>query len=273
MTLTADVTEVRRDRWGRPLILQPDGSTEPYTRPSTLAKTLSDSSALTQWAQRRTAWGVATRADLVALAATADGPDDRGRLTEVVGAAMEAAASGAGARMGTAIHSATEAFDTGGITLADLPDVVRAQVEVYAALTARLDTLDVELFVVNDTVKVAGTTDRLFRLPDGRVVVGDLKTSSASAPKYAALEWAIQLACYAGGARYDTVTGERTLLHADLDPTVGLVVHVPAGDVDQAAIYTVNLTWGAEAARLAARVRRARKAPFLAPWELETGRK
>ena len=33
---------IKRDRWGRPLILQPDGSSEPYIRASTMAGALDD---------------------------------------------------------------------------------------------------------------------------------------------------------------------------------------------------------------------------------------
>lgn len=43
-----------RDRWGRPVI---DG--QPYTRISTLAKTLSDQTSLIKWAARVTAIGLA----------------------------------------------------------------------------------------------------------------------------------------------------------------------------------------------------------------------
>ena len=58
--------ELPRDRWGRPLIEPPDGGkAKPYTRVSTLAKTLDDKTALSKWLCRQTAIGLAQRPDLV----------------------------------------------------------------------------------------------------------------------------------------------------------------------------------------------------------------
>lgn len=263
-TTPARRVEVDRDRYGRPLVIPPGGGDPiPYTRPSTLAKTLSDGTALAGWKQRMTAYGVARRPDLAALAATSD-VDDRARLSEVVAAAMEVAESARGARMGTAIHSATELVDAGA-DLRTVPEVVRRQVGAYAEVTEKLHPVGVELFCVDDELECAGTTDRLYRLPDGRVIVGDLKTGGKDSPRYAGGEWAIQLAVYAHGARYDPATGARTPLHADLDPSEGVIVHVPS-DGSPAALYRVRLDWGREAARLAVRVRAFRRARLIEPF-------
>ena len=52
--------EIPRDRWGRPLITPVGGGKpEPYTRVSTLAKTLDDKTALSKWMCRQTAIGLA----------------------------------------------------------------------------------------------------------------------------------------------------------------------------------------------------------------------
>lgn len=263
--LGPNATTIPRDRWGRPLITNPDtGKQDAYTRVSTLAKTLSDTHALQKWAQRQTAWGVAQRTDLVAAASTV-GSDNRDALDAVVEAAMEVAAGASGARLGTAIHTATEQVDLGHLDPANVPDVVRGAVNAYIGLVANLETVDVELFVVNDDLRAAGTTDRLVRLPDGRVIIADLKTSSPDAAKYAQLEWAIQLAVYATSRRYNPETGQRAPLHPDLDPTTGLIIHVPSGDPDKARLHWGNLEWGLEAARLAIRARKARKTQFFTP--------
>ena len=62
---TGDTT--RRDRYGRYLVLPPDG-TKPvgYTRATTIAKTLDDTSSLMAWGERMTAIGLARRPDLLA---------------------------------------------------------------------------------------------------------------------------------------------------------------------------------------------------------------
>lgn len=246
--------------------LTPDGISDhqvPYTRASTLGKALSDEAGLTAWKTRLTAYGVATRPDLAARAATA-GVEDRAALSEVVNAAMEVAEASSAARLGTATHSATETIDLGG-SLRDVPEIVRPQVEAYAALTKDIEVLDVEFFTVNDHLQAAGSPDRLVRLPDGRVAIFDLKTGGPDAVKYGAGEWAVQLACYSTGARYDPETGHRSVIHPDLNPTVGVVAHVPARG-GTPALYTLNLTWGLEAARLANRVRAFRRTRFATPW-------
>lgn len=267
MSLAAPVTvpaaAVPRDRWQRPMIVPPGGGKPvAYTRPSTLAKTLSDGHALSAWRCRMVAVGIAARRDLVAMAATA--AEDRDRLDEVVAAALETAQASRGARLGTAIHAATESVDAGG-SLAAVPEVVRGDVEAYVRATAGLEVLAVEAFVVNDELRTAGTFDRLVRLRDGRVVVADLKTGGPDAPRYGGNEWALQLACYAGGAFYDPGSGARRPLHEDLDTRTGLVVHVPEG-TGTAALYRLRLDWGHEAALLANRVRAFRKARLLAPF-------
>lgn len=264
-------TEPPRDRWTRPLVYQldPAGNVTSdlvaYTRASTLGKAVADASTLAAWKCRNVAYGMAGRPDLVARAATAD-PADRAALTEVVDAALEVAAASSAARIGTAVHAGTETVDLGG-TLDQVPAVVRDQVAAYVEVTAPLHVLDVEFFVVNDDLCAAGTPDRLYQLPDGRVVIGDLKTGGPDAPKYGAGEWAVQLAVYATGRRYDPETGRRSLIHPQLDTTTGVIAHVPARG-GTPALYALNLAWGLEAARLANRVRGFRKARFHQPLDL-----
>lgn len=258
--------EPERDRWGRPLILQPDGTTVAYTRASTLGKALTDSSGLTKWKLRQVLLGVGRRPDLYARAATADPAGRNGGLDEVAEQALAAAESSRGANLGTAIHSATELVDRGE-PLSRVPDVVREHVAAYLDLIKPLGIEGIEEFVVNDPLQAAGTFDRLYRLPDGAVVIGDLKTGRADSPKYAAGEWAVQLAVYAGGQRYDPDDGSRSRLHPDLDPSRGLIVHLPA-DGTRPGLFTLNLDWGRAAADLAVRVRKFRSTTFHATLEL-----
>lgn len=256
-----------QDRYGRHLVPREDGSgMEAFSRASTIAKTLSDGSALTAWKTRLVAFGVASRPDLVALASTTS-LEDRKALNEVVEAALETAAASSAARTGTAVHSATELVDT-GVPLDRIPSAVRQHVAAYQELigSAGLIPVDLEVPIVNDDLQAAGTFDRLYRLPDGRTVIGDLKTSSPDAPKFAGGEWAIQCAIYATGARVDLDSGARSPIDADLDPSVGVIVHVPTRAGGEPALHWVDLDWGLEAARLANRVRAYRKTKFLSPW-------
>lgn len=260
--------EPNRDRWGRPLIVPPEGG-EPvaYTRVSTLAKALDDLNQLMSWKQRKTAEGLLRRPDLITRVAGAlangdpdtDWPTKRA-LNDICGEATEAAGASKGSSAGTGFHALTEAIDRGEEPLfvppADVPrlDAYRAALEPYTVL-------DIETFVANDTVRSAGTFDRLLLCPDGKVRVADLKSGKSEAAYPFATT--VQIATYANAVRYDVETGERSPLHADLDLTTGLLIHLPPSG--GCKMYELNLTHGWEAAQVAAKVRdlRALKADAL----------
>lgn len=259
--------EIPRDRWGRPLIVPPGGGeSRPYTRVSTLAKTLDDQSGLMSWKQRKTAEGLTRRPDLAlrVAGALANGDPDtdwptKKALTAICSEAMDAAGASTGASTGTGLHALTEAIDLGR-ELEFVPDHVQDRLDAYRAAMAGYVVLDVETFVVCDELQAAGTFDRMLLTPEGNIVVADLKTGKSEA------DWpsgaATQIAVYAHGVRYDPATGERTPLHADLDMTTGLLIHMPAatGGCD---LIPLDIVQGWASAQLAVAVRavRALKAP------------
>lgn len=257
MTTTAAPVEVPRDRWQRPLIVPIDGGDPvPYVRVSSLAKALDDLNNLMAWKQRKVLEGVLRRPDLLTRAsgaiATGDPDTDwptKRALNDVCRDACEAAGSSKGSSAGTGFHSLTEAIDRGMEPLF-VPADDRPRLDAYREATAGIEWLDVECFVVNDHVRAAGTFDRLGRLPDGRVVVADLKSGKSEADY--PLATTMQIAVYANGSRYDAGTGERTPLHADLDLSSGLLIHLPPSG--GCRLLELNLTLGWEAARLAADV-------------------
>ena len=259
--MTETITEIPRDRWGRPLIIPPNGG-EPigYTRVSTLAKALDDLNNLMAWKARKTAEGLVRRPDLLTLVsgAIANGDPDtdwptKKALNAAVEQAMEAAGASKGASAGTGFHSLTEAIDRGNEPLF-VPPADQPRLEAYRAATAGIKWLDIECFVVNDTVRSAGTFDRLGRLPDGRVVVADLKSGKSEADY--PFSTTVQIATYANGLRYDPETGDRSPLHDDLDTSTGVLIHLPPSG--GCKLYTLNLTLGWQAAQLAAQVRDVR---------------
>lgn len=254
--MTTTALELTRDRYGRPLIVPPDGGEPiPYTRVSTMAKALDDQTNLMLWKQRKTTEGLIRRPDLLTRAAGAlangdpdeDWPTKRA-MNDVCNEATEAAGASKGASAGTGFHSLTEAIDRGDEPLfvppADVP-----RLEAYREATAGIEWLDLECFVVNDAVRAAGTFDRLGRLPDGRVVVMDLKSGKSEADY--PLSTTVQIAIYAHGSRYDG-TAARTPIHPELDLTTGVLIHLPPSG--GCRLYELNLGLGWEAAGLAARV-------------------
>lgn len=254
---TAPVVEVPRDRWGRPLITPPNGGDpQPYTRVSTLAKVLDDTSALTAWKQRKVAEGLLRRPDLLTRTAGAlagGDPDTHWPTKRAINAvcreATEAAAASKGASAGTGMHALTEAIDAGAEPLW-VPDADRPRLDAYRAATEGYRALDSETFVVCDELRAAGSLDRLWLCPDGAVRVGDLKTGTHEADF--PLAAATQVSIYAHGQRYDPETGARTPLHDALDQTTGLLIHLPPSG--GCRIYHLNLDLGWRAARTAAYV-------------------
>ncbi len=262
--MTAHVTnvEIPRDRWLRPLVIPPGGGNPtPYTRVSTLAKTLDEQSGLIAWKARKTAEGLVRRPDLLTRVAgtLAKGDADADRATKsalnkVCEEACEAAGASRGSSAGTGFHELTEALDRGQpplfVTAED-----QARLDAYAAATEGYEPLDIECFVVNDTVMAAGTFDRLYRCPDGRVRTADLKTGKSEVDYPASTT--IQIAVYANGQRYDPATGDRSPLHPDLDLTTGLLIHLPATGGCQVVPLDIEAGW--RAARVAAEVYQIRK--------------
>lgn len=247
--------EVPRDRWGRPKIIPVGGGKPvPYTRVSTMAKTLDDTSALGRWFRRETIKGLHARPDLLVLAGTT--LNDNRQLDALAEQAMEAAGSSKAANTGTALHTITEQVDAGEAV--NVPPGYANDIAAYMTgyQSLGLSPTSAEQFVVVDELQTAGSFDRLWRRPDGSLVVGDLKTGK-SVPDYPH-NVAIQLALYANGLLYDPADGSRTPLPGELDRSVGLLVHMPAGQ-GVCRFYEMDLTVGWEWACTAASVRAWRK--------------
>ena len=255
--MTVTTTEIPRDRWKRPLIVPPEGG-EPiaYTRVSTLAKALDDQSGLMAWKQRKTAEGLVRRADLLTRVAGAlangdpdtDWPTKRD-LNSICSQAVEAAGASKGSSAGTGLHALTEAIDRGDEP-AFVPEADKPRLDAYRAALDGYTALDIETFVVNDTVRAAGTFDRLLLCPDGMARVADLKTGKSEADY--PLATTMQLAIYGNGLRYDPGTGDRAPLHHPLDLSVGLLIHMPPSG--GCRIIPLDIRRGWQAARLAAEV-------------------
>lgn len=263
--------EVPRDQYGRPKII-PVGGGKPvvYTRMSTIAKTLDDKSNLVNWKARMAAIGLRMRPALMTRMAgiVASGNLDdykvKRSIDAIVEEACEAAGAGDKASIGTGLHELAEAVDRGeDLEHVDGPDAER--IAAYKAETwdKGYEPLGAEGFVVNDDLRVAGSYDRLWRCPDGKVRVGDLKTGAWDAKDPMAV--AAQLAGYARGMHYDPATGERTPLHPDLDVTEGLLISLPPEGGCEVIPLDLDLGWAV--LRLAMKVhgvRRLRASDFRA---------
>lgn len=255
--------EVRRDRWGRYVVLPP-GASKPvgYQRATTLAKMLEDTSNLTDWACRMTLLGAAARPDIIASVLAADS-DDRKTINALAAQAKEHGGANIRRDLGTAIHRFVELSHA---------DPTYHVPEPYAADVAAINTaidgagFDVvneysERILVVDSIQVAGMCDLVLRRrSDGRLFIGDLKTGSSV--KYGALGWATQLSIYSmadniyvQGAAADGSDDQR-LPAPDVDREQAFIIHCQpqSGSADIHA-----LTIGPGFVELAVSVREMRK--------------
>ena len=255
-----EASGVRRDRWGRYLIPDPDtGKSVSWTRVTTFAKAISDTEALQRWGERMAVKGLMERVDLQALAA-ATPMDDRRTLNKLAEQAKEAAGYKTAANQGTALHSYTERVDKGELGPGDIPEpwraLVRAYVQAMRDHQIRVLPSLIERVIVVKRYRVAGTFDRVVEMPNGELWIADLKTGRDLS--YAEQEISIQLALYAhADAIFDYETGKFEPM-PEVNQEKALVMHLPV-DGSGCTLYKVNIAHGWEAAGLCERVRNWRK--------------
>lgn len=258
----------RRDRWDRYLIPDPvTGEEKSWTRATTHAAAITDEFSLTLWKQRMTAVGLAQRPDLIASAAAVVDPESEGgkeRLNQIVEAAKEHAGASSRARIGDALHTFTERLDIGHAMKVpppydkDIADYVRLKRQIGLEISPNF----VERVVLIRSLGVAGTLDRLGRLPNQPLpVIVDLKTGRDLS--YSWLKIAVQLAEYAHAETVWDVEHERHLRMPQVDQDRALVIHLPAGEA-RCVPYWVDIRAGWEAAQVAGMVRQWRSRKDLA---------
>ena len=262
--------ETRRDRWGRYQVLPPGAEKlVGYTRATTIAKILDDSSSLMAWNSRMTAIGLGLRPDLVALVATTP-QDDKKTLDSLVKRASEAGGATVRRDLGTAVHGLLERRLKDPSFVA--PDPYQADIEaILSALAdAGLSFVDgmTERIVVNDEIEVAGTFD--LALTDGQeTFVSDLKTGSSV--KYGGLAFAIQLSIYANASNLYTQGPAKDGSEDIREPmpkfskSAGIVIHCQPGS-GLAELHWLDLEAGTEALHTALKVRRLRKLTPIHPF-------
>lgn len=258
--------DAKRDRYGRYLIPHPEtGKETPWTRATTFAKSISDTYVLSQWSQRMVAKGIAMRQDLRSLAA-ATPLTDRDKLNKIAEDAKTFAGAKESANLGTAMHAFTEAVDRGDNQfLASLSETEIADLKAYSVALAEagIEVIPeyIEKTVVWTEYGVAGTFDRIVRMPNGELRIADLKTGRDLS--YGWTEIAIQLGIYASASHiWDWKTQSFTPM-PEVSQTKAIVFHLPVGEAN-CTIYELDIAQGIKAAELCHEVREWRKTRYLA---------
>lgn len=250
------------DRYGR-YQLDADGQgLKPYTRATTVAKTLEDEYHLSEWKARCAARGVALRDDLVARA-KATPVEDKRVWKEILAEAEVVNAGGAKRNMGSAFHEFHERVPTMSPEEfeAQHPLIKATYAKYHAALQqCGIEEILTEVTLVNTKIGSAGKADGIARLRDGRYVIIDRKSGRITEYPHSACQ---QLAIYANAdvmITYDE--NGATVRHPvpPLDKHMALVLDVTIGDEQTAnvAVYELDIWSGWAAALLACNVRRWR---------------
>jgi hypothetical protein len=218
---------------------------------------LADRYGLEQWAKRNVILGLAARHDLYAQAASCT-PDDKTELNRIVEQAEQAAKASAGANLGTALHRFTERIDRGEEVMVPAqwqPDV-NAYVDTLAANDVDVIAGTNEQIVVIPQLGVAGTIDKMVRVPGYPLpMIADLKTGQ-DVVKYGMGEIAIQLALYAGATHMWDGSAYHQMPAVDREHA--LVIHLPVGQ-GRCELHVADIAAGREAVRKAMWVREWRK--------------
>lgn len=278
MTIDATIADelaapqARRDKLGRYRITDPGtGKLVSYTRATTVAKTLDDTSNLEKWSGRMVALGLAARPDLLALVQATEA-DDKRALNDIVERAKEAGGATARRDLGTALHSILEKSWTPGY---EPPSAYAADVvAVHRALAAAgLTVVDgmAERVIVHDDLRIAGTFDLMVADADGQTYIADIKTGASVT--YGGLGFATQLAIYANAtALYvqgpsDKGADDKREPMPPVSKELALIIHVEPGS-GHCDLHWLDIAIGAEALDLAMKVREIRKAKPLTPINL-----
>lgn len=276
--------EVTRNRYGHYCLPDPNtGRAGAFVRATTVAKAVADAGAtggLDDWKDRRLIYGLVQNPGLLeGLDVSLIGTDQEWTLNKTTAAIAEAArvssGSADGREFGTALHAWTEAVDIGQATFDDVPDPMKRHVASYLYMLHESDIEVLPEYVerivycpISDSV---GTVDRIFRLADGSLVIGDIKTSASIDNAWTSIT--AQLAQYATASHMLSADGSKWEPMPQVRGDIGVVASIPHTPKDRGIhcdIYPVNLQPGVALIQLAMAVRdatssRARRAIALTP--------
>jgi hypothetical protein len=268
-----DEHEQRRDfrrANGAPLVSDPQDPDRSlrYSRPSSYAKVLDDEEALHQWRIWKAMQGMSeSRALQIAVAGTKD--DDRESKRELREKALDRGQANEKADQGTGLHAICARVDDESDDF-DVPELFAADIQAYQTCLADFGLVPrlIEVHMVNDEWRAAGTADRVYEvtsplvapdgstLPRGTLVLGDLKTGQKL--DFALPGYTVQCAIYATSVLYDIHT-ERRLVTPVIDRSWALLVHMPVGR-GRCDLLWVSIEIGLYGAWLAHEVKEWRRA-------------
>lgn len=259
------------DNYGRYSLPDPEnlGNTKGFTRVTTGAKTLEDTSGLEKWKLRSVIRGIKTNPHLLENIDLYGEPwDVQKDLLRVAEEAHVAAGGAQASEFGTALHAWLEALELGTVTWDEVPDQFKPHAEAYGGalvqwgITAALDKDGrplVERIVYNPRTQWVGTFDRIYKLADGSQCIGDVKTAKESSIVYSYLAISIQLGDYADAPVMLSLDGTEWEPMPQVRTDFAIVAHVPSdANPPKANMISIDLDCGRTAMDAAVAVRNMR---------------
>lgn len=267
-----DEHELRRDfrrANGAPLVSDPTNpdKTLRYSRCSSYAKLLDDEEALQQWRIWKAMEGVSqSKALQIAVAGTKD--EDKTAKKELREKALDKGQANEKADQGTGLHAITARVDDVTDDF-EVPELFEPDIQAYKTCLSQYGLVPqmIELHLVNDAWRAAGSADRVYELtkplvapnsttlPAGTWIIGDLKTGQKL--DFAMPGFTVQCALYATSVLYNIHTERRTTTPV-WDKEWALVLHMPAGK-GRCELLWVSVQAGLYGAWLAHEVKEWRK--------------
>lgn len=266
-----------------------------FTRATTVADTLDDTTGLSKWKRRETAKRVLAVAQMPpetvlsqrfhvtaaeALQAVTDALDAPtvGALDQALDTLDNLTGGKESAELGTAVHAWLEAIDLGQVTYQDVPEMFHPYVDRYQEILTGFGLIAVpeyvERIVMNDLGEetVTGQIDRIYKIAStGELILGDVKTSKTL--QYSWLTYAVQLAVYGWASRMLATDGSGWepmpklygIPHPDDEtdddrPAFAVLMHIPSDQPERGQAVTMDLVWGAETMITSIETRDRRKA-------------
>lgn len=252
------------DRWDRYKIPHPDdpqGARRPWTRASTVAKAISDQTALNKWMLRKVLEG-SRHVNLADVKW-----DDKTYVDNLAQVALDKAGARDGATRGTQFHTLTEKNDKGEEAI-PATEVEAKMLEGYRTALNAVGVGAVPAFIEKTVVVpgidcggaavagIAGTFDRVVQSKrTGKFYVFDVKTTTTlDNAVYSMVEWELQLAAYQQAKVFWSWEDDKFYDLPRLEEDRALVFHVER-DTGNWAIYPVDLESGRRSLDLACAVR------------------
>jgi hypothetical protein len=234
---------------GSPMVTDPSDDSKfiRYRRPSSYGKPLDDEEALTNWRIWKAITGVASSKALqIQVLATKD--EDKITKRELREEALNKGQANERADMGTGLHAMCARWEDPTDVDFRPSDDFLPDLEAYRECLDRFGLVSeyVEVPMVNDDFRAAGTADRIYRLtkplvtpegeilPAGELILGDLKTGEKL--DFGLPAYCVQLAIYATGELYDVV-GNKRLPTPEINKRWTLLVHLPFGEAKATVLW------------------------------------